>query len=156
MLKKRWFGYISAYFFWAVSLALLTWFLILARNTLPAWVEVAISNNPTLARQLAVILDKVLILVGGIGWLVFLIVIEQYFRKGIARGKLWVRIARVLGILLILIFLVDGSQVLLSQILITMWTNWLILLLELALGVGLIYLSRRSGFKPPNGPTRSS
>ena len=151
MLNQRWFRYLSAYFFWALSLALAAWLLILTRNTVPSWVASAILDNPAHASQLAAIFDKVLILLGCIGWLVLLIVIEQYFRKGVTRGNLWGRIERVIGILLILIFLVDSAQMIRNKFTFTFWASWLILIVELGLGAGLIYLSRNLRSGPSKG-----
>lgn len=149
MLKKRWFGYISAYVFWAISVALALWFLIQVRETLPAWIAGSIMKDPLRARRLATIINQLLVLVGGAGLLVFLLIIEQYFRKGVLKGNLWGRIARVCGILLVLIFLIDGSQLMLNKISLTFWSSWLMVLVELALGVSLLTFSR-------NRLTRSS
>lgn len=143
MLKNRWFGFISAYFFWAISLVLALWLLILVRNTFPSWISNGLFTNPALARQVATIFDRVIVLVGGCGWLAYLIIMEQYFRNGVTLGKLWQRIARVIGILLLLIFLADAGQVIKDQISLNIWFRWLLLVIELGLGLGLIYVSRK-------------
>ncbi len=149
MLKKRWVDYIFAYLFWAISLALAVWFLILARNTFPNWIANSLIPNPVHARPVAVIIDRLIVLGGGFGWLAVLIIVEQYFRKGVAKGILWRRIARVIGILLVLIFLADGSQMIQGLGSLNIWLDWLLLIAELALGVGLLYLSVNRRPSPP-------
>ena len=143
MVKKPWFGYISAYLFWAISLAVALWFLALARNTVPLLIANLLIQDPTHARTLQIIIDRVLILVGGIGWLAFMAIIEQYFRKGVIQECLCGRISRVFGILLVLIFLADSLQMLQTGIQSIFRSSPLVLLAELIFGVGLIYLSDR-------------
>ena len=141
MLKKRWFLYLAAYFFWVVSLILALWLLLVAKNTLPALIAGII--DPRHAEQMNIVIDRAFVLLGGTGWLVLMTVLEQHYRKGAEQGLLWMRVSRVLGVLLALLFLVDGLQAVREGILVIAWTTWAVLLVELGAGAGLLYLSRR-------------
>jgi hypothetical protein len=46
----------------------------------------------------------------GLGWLGFVIVLEEYLRRGIEKGDLWLRAARALNVLLIVLILSYALQ----------------------------------------------
>ncbi|MBN2549681.1 MAG: hypothetical protein JXB15_11015 [Anaerolineales bacterium] len=84
------------------------------------------------------------------GWTVFVSLIllivlmyaESAFRKGTARGNLLQRIAGIYGPIILLIFLVDLVALNIRGWVGT-WVYWLVLVLELGAGVGLLIYGRK-------------
>ena len=140
MLKNRWFLYLAAYFLWAVSLALALWLLLVARNTLPPLLASLI--DPRHAGQMNIFIDRAFVLLGGSAWLVLMTVLEHHYRKGAEGGQLWVRVGRVTGVLLVLLFVFDSIQEIREGIP-PLGLTWIVLLAELVAGAVLLYLSRR-------------
>jgi hypothetical protein len=74
----------------------------------------------------------------GLGWLTFMIVVIEYYHGGLAKGDLLKRFARVTGPVLLCTFVVDLILVWLQGIGKTGWLSWLLLATEL--GIGLVML----------------
>lgn len=144
-MKKKILGmYVLAYLLWVVSLIFALGLLILIRNILPPLISTTLLNNPGHAVILNVFVDRAFILLGGIAWLVWMAVVEQYLRKGVKRGTLWPRAARVIGGLLLALGVAEALQIVFLGS--RAWPGgsaWLLALAELAAGAALTRFSRR-------------
>ena len=90
---------------------------------------------------------KVFFLILGLGWLVFMIIVEAYFRAGARHEDLLKRFARVTGPVLLSIFGVDLILFWLQGVGGGNWFRWFILAAELGLGIALL-VSARPQSKP--------
>jgi len=138
----RLFKYLSAYVMWLVVLGLAFWLILVTRTAyLTIFASFFKLGGWAYARRVD-FADKSLMLIFGLGWLVFMIVTESYFRGGVVRDDLFKRSARVTGPLLLgtfgvdllLLWLQGGGD----------WRRWLILAAELGLGIFLVlYIGAR-------------
>lgn len=146
-MKKKSLGmYVLAYLLWVVSLILALGLLILIRNILPPLISTTLLSNPGHAAILNVFVDRAFILLGGIAWLAWMGIVEQYLRKGVGRGTLWPRAAHIIGLLLLALGVAEALQIVFlgSQA----WPKgyaWLPALAGLAAGVALLRFFRRAG-----------
>ena len=139
--------YAGAYLLWIADLGLTFWLIFISRTVFlgifalfykpGAW---AYSHRVDLA-------DKVFFLILGLGWLVFMIIVEAYFRAGARHEDLLKRFARVTGPVLLSIFGVDLILFWLQGVGGGNWFRWFILAAELGLGIALL-VSARPQSKP--------
>ncbi len=83
-------------------------------------------------------IDRFLVVILGIGWLVFMIVVEEYFRTGVPGGTILKRFAKVTAPLLLILFAIDLLLVFVQGIGKAGWLQWLALLVELGAGIVLL------------------
>jgi hypothetical protein len=83
-----------------------------------------------------------------------MIVVEEYFRRGVTKGDLSRRIGRVYVPIMALIFLADLTLAFLVGFPALPAVRWLLLALELASIFGLVVLARRSVDQRKPGSTR--
>jgi hypothetical protein len=86
--------------------------------------------------------DKVFSIILGLGWLVFMIAVEAYFRAGVSRGDLLKRFARVTGPVFLGIFGVDLILFWLQGVGRGDLLRWFLLAAELGIGIALLVLVR--------------
>jgi len=128
---------ILAYGMWIVDMALAFWLAFLSRNVLLEILALFYQKESWSYPRWVVVIDRFYTLVIGLGWLVFMIVVEQYIMTGIKKGNLLLRIARVTGPVLLAIFVVDLVEIWLQGIGSGSWLRWLILAAELTVGIGM-------------------
>jgi len=128
---------ILAYGMWIVDLLLAFWLAFLSRNVLLEILALFYQKESWSYPRWVVVIDRFYTLMVGLGWLVFMIIVEQYILTGIKKGNLLKRIARVTGLVLLAIFAVDLIQVWLQGIGSNSWLRWLILAAELIIGTGM-------------------
>ena len=128
---------ILAYGMWIVDMALAFWLAFLSRNVLLEILALFYQKESWSYPRWVVVIDRFYTLVIGLGWLVFMIVVEQYIMTGIKKGNLLLRIARVTGPVLLAIFVVDLVGIWLQGIGSGSWLRWLILAAELTVGIGM-------------------
>jgi hypothetical protein len=134
--------YAGAYILWIADLGLTFWLIFISRTVYlgifglfyrpGAW---AYSHRVDLA-------DKVFLLILGLGWLVFMIIVEADFRAGARREDLLKRFARVTGPVLLSIFGVDLILFWLQGVAGGNWLRWSILAAELGFGIALLVSAR--------------
>ena len=88
--------------------------------------------------------DKVFSILLGLAWLVFMIIVEAYFRAGASRDDLLKRFARVTGPVLLGIFGVDLILFWLQGVGGGGWLRWSMLAAELGIGIILLMFARVS------------
>jgi len=126
-----------AYGMWIVDMLLAFWLAFLSRNVLLEILALFYQKESWSYPRWANVIEKFYTLLVGLGWLVFMIVVEQYILAGIKKGNLLKRIARVTGLVLLAIFVVDLISFWLQGIGSAIWLRWLILAAELIIGTGL-------------------
>ena len=134
----RVFRYLIAYLLWIVDLGLGIWLMVLGRNALLG--ILALSYKPgalTYAHRVDFI-DKMYVVFIGLAWLTLMIVLEHSFRTSALTEKLPQRFARVTGILLLSLFVVDLILFWIQGGQSGSWVRWLILAAELGIGIVLI------------------
>lgn len=134
------FKYLSAYVMWLVDLGLAFWLVIVTRTVYLSFFALSYKPGAYIYAQRVDFVDKVLVLILGIGWLIFMIISESYFRKSAVRDDLFQRFATVSGPVLLSVFSVD-------LLLISVqgggdWRHWLILAAEVSLGIILVIFAR--------------
>ncbi len=150
MLKvKTWTTYIASYVMWIVSFLLWLWLMFIGRNLLTGLLAATVSPGATQQARMVQLLDRVYMLVMGLIWLVLMLVVENYFRRGAQKGDLWRRIGRVIGPQVLLIFAVDLGLILFTGAAYQPATRWLLLALEIVLGVGFILLGMKGPLSTP-------
>jgi len=143
MEKRRWVDFIPAYLGWVVVMALGVWFMLISRNSfLGVLSAVYIRDSIQRAWQVR-FLDKVYFVAVGLVWTVVTVITEAHFRKGAGRPDLGQRMAKVVGIELLLIFGADVILLILQSFNANVWQRWLILISELALGIAATRFARR-------------
>ena len=132
--------YLNAYGAWLVNLGLAAWLFFLTRTVYLDIFSFFYKPGGWAYAHRVEFIDKILVLILGLGWLVFMIMTESYYRSGALEVDLFKRFARVTGPLLIVIFGMD---------LILIWLegasngfHWLILAAELGIGIAFILLTR--------------
>jgi hypothetical protein len=135
---KKAINYVLAYIFWAFdfSLALLLFF----RFRTLILDLLLVFGDPTnwAYTQRINAIDRFLVVVLGIGWLIFMIVVEEYFRTGVPEELLLKRFARVTAPVLLILFVNDLLLVILQGVNKAGWLQWLALVVELGAGIGLL------------------
>ena len=133
--------YVIAYVGWVANMGLGLWFAYLCKTTLLGIFASFYTGNVAYANTVNFI-DKVFTILLGLGWLVFMIMTEQYFRKGIENESETKRLANVTGPLLVCIFVVDLILAWIQGPGGENWLRWLILAAELGAGIALIVTSK--------------
>jgi hypothetical protein len=137
---KKILGHITAYLLWILAVALGAWFMLISRSALLG--ALALYAGDSVGRSWQVrFLDKASAIVIGLLWLVAIIIIEEYFRRGVQQQALLERFIKVAGIEFLTIFVAD-ALLLWVQMGSESWLRWLTLGGELVLGIVLIWLAR--------------
>jgi hypothetical protein len=135
---------ILAYVFWIADLLLAFWLAFLSRNVLLEILAHFYQKGSWSYPRWVVVIDRFYTLIIGLSWLVFMIIVEQYILAGPKKGDLLKRFARITGPMLLAIFAVDLIQVWLLGISSNGWLRWLILGVELTIGLGMyVYYKSR-------------
>ena len=138
--------YLLAYVLWIIDLALGLWLLLISRTVFLDILALSFKEGSWVYSRRVDFADKVFLLVLGLGWLIFMIIIEHSYRASALTGELPQRFAWVTGFLLLCIFVIDmlmfwvqgaGNN----------WLRWLILAAELGIGIALL-VSVRPRSKP--------
>jgi len=140
---QQWSGYLLAYTMWIVSFLLWLGFMLLGRDALLGMLGIYFIGESFQRRLQAQFADRVFVFGTGLIWVILMIVVENYFRTGVKKGDLSRRLGRVLGPQVLLIFLADAVKAIWVDPIPLPWIRWVLLAIELTVGVGAIYLSSR-------------
>jgi hypothetical protein len=142
--------YASSYLMWIINLAIAFWFMLIARSDLTNFLSLfAKSGDLTYGHQVDFI-DKAFSITMGIAWLALMIIVEEYYRKGVEKGDLRKRFARITGPLVIAVFVADLIALWLGGITSGNFIRWLILAAELGIGIALIIEGRQKLISNPS------
>jgi hypothetical protein len=145
MQKRRWMGYPLVYAMWLAILLLGVWFLLTSRDALLGLVDMLDVNETTSHAWRLISMERFYLVGAGMVWLVVMVFSEAYLRRGVARGRLVSRFARIFGVVVLLTFVADVTLFALQGFQ-GGWLRWLIPAAELALGVVCV----REGRKAPS------
>jgi hypothetical protein len=135
--------YAIAYGMWIIDLGLAFWFAYMSRTVLLGLFALFSKQGEWGYAKAVNLTERVSTVVLGLGWLVFSILIEDYFRKGASEGNLLKRIARVTGPVLLGIFVVDLILFWIQGISSDNWFRWLILAGEFGIGIALLVSGKK-------------
>ncbi len=144
-MVKRWLSYILAYVMWTLNLAIGIWFILISREFLLDFLGITYAGQNIGRGWQVGFLDKVYLIVLGLAWLIFMIVMEDDFKKSVKKGILMKRFTRIAGPEFLLVFLADLGLLILQGPYSTIWLRWLLLLVESGLGAVCIWYTRSQG-----------
>ena len=139
--------YAGAYLLWIADLGLTFWLIFIIRTVYLGIFVLFYKPGAWAYSHRADFADKVFLLSLGIGWLVFMIIVEAYFRAGARGDDLLKRFAKVTGPVLLSIFGVDLILFWLHGVGGGNWLRWFFLAAELGFGIAL-FVSARPQSKP--------
>jgi hypothetical protein len=142
--KSTWPAQILALGMWAVVAALGLWILVVSHSAFLGVIASRVDQESTSGFWQFTALERFFVVGAGLAWLVVVILTESYFRRGAQSGRMLSRFARVLGALLLLLFVVDAILLSVQGWGAGTWFRLLILVAELALGVVLVLVGRSS------------
>jgi len=147
---KQWLNYILAYLMWTLNLLIGVWFILISREFLLIFVGVNyVGDNLARGWQIG-FLDKVYMIALGLAWLIFMIVIEDDFKKSAKKGILIRRFTRIAGPEFLLVFLADLALLLTEGPNAVVWLRWLLLLVELGLAAVCVWYTRSQQKSKPD------
>ena len=127
-----------AYGLWILNLVLTVWIFLNTRQVVNGILALFYEPGDLQYGHAVNLADKIISITLGLGWLAFSIVTEDYFRKGIDTTDLWKRGAKVTGLVLLCLFIVDLALFWLQGAPSTQWVRWLVLAAELGFGLILV------------------
>jgi hypothetical protein len=137
---KKLLSYALAYVMWLASFLLWVLFLFRSREAISGLLIRFYLNGAFQRQKVFQSFNQFYFYLGGLVWLVLMIVVEQYFRDGVKKGSLIRRISKIIGPELLLLFVAD----LLRKVSATFTVlDWVILAAELIIGAGLVWISIR-------------
>ena len=134
--------YVGAYCMWIADLGLTLWLIFISRTVFLGIFGLFYKPGNLVYVHRVDFADKIFWLILGLGWLVFMIVVEAYFRTGALHDDLLKRFAKVTGPVLLSIFCVDLTLFWLQGMGGNNGLRWLILATELGLGIALLVFVR--------------
>ncbi len=139
---KQWLSYILAYLMWTLNLLIGVWFILISRQFLLFFLGVNyVGDNMARGWQIG-FLDKVYLIVLGLTWLIFMILMEDDFKKSVKKKILMRRFTRIAGPEFLLVFLADLGLLILQGPNAAVWLRWLLLLIELGLAAVCVWYTR--------------
>ena len=130
--------YASAYVMWLLDLALTLWLIYISRTVFLGIAALFYKEGAWAYSHRVDFADRVFLIILGLGWLVFMIISEAYFRAGARGNDLPKRFAQITGPVLLGIFCVDLILFWLQGVQGGDWRRWLILAAELGIGIVLL------------------
>jgi hypothetical protein len=134
--------YVSAYLMWIVDLGLAFWLFMISRTVFLGIFALSYKGGQLVYAQRVDFADKVFSILLGLAWLIFMIVVEAYFRAGASGDDLLKRFAKVTGPVLLGNFGVDLILFWLQNVGGSGWLRSSVLAAELGIGIVLLMLAR--------------
>ncbi|MBN2005158.1 MAG: hypothetical protein JXA21_17495 [Anaerolineae bacterium] len=143
MAKTTWPQKVGVYFLWILVCALGAWVFVMVRHALSNGMDVFYIRKIITHSWRAGAWDRLYIVVAGLGYLVYIFVVQWYLDDGLATHTLLRRAARVAGIELLIIFFSDLFTQLIRQAFFNQ-IGPILLVAELLVGGGLLFYSLRT------------
>lgn len=136
--------YLLVYIMWFIAIGVGLWFFYISRNSfLGVMSNLFVRGN--LARSMEVrFFEKVFVMIIGLVYAISMLGVFEFFRFGAEKPDFIDRIALVIGIELVLVFLADITWLWAQNFKSNFPFRWPILIGELLLGIGLLIFSIRS------------
>jgi hypothetical protein len=139
---KQWLSYILVYLLWTLNLVIGVWFILISREFMLIFLGVNyVGTNIARGAQVG-FLDKVYLIALGLAWLIFMIVMEEDFKKSVKKRNLIRRFTRIAGPEFLLVFLADLGLLIMQGLNAAIWLRWLVLLVELGLAAVCVWYTR--------------
>jgi hypothetical protein len=141
MREQKLLKYLLVYAMWAAILGLGLWFLLVSRDALLGLLASLMEGRSTSDTWRLISAERFYMVGAGLIWLALMVISESYLRRGVRRGLLWERFARIFGVELLMLFVADAVLFVLQGA----WGSllrWLILAVELGLGIGCVRYAR--------------
>ncbi len=138
---KRYAHYAVAYLAWIGSFLLWFWFVVIGRDALGGVLSAYYIQNKLSRRYIAQFSDRVFLIVSAVIWVILVVVVEEYLRRGIKKGDLFRRLGRVFTPILLCIFVADVTNAYLLGFQYLPAIRWLLLALELGSIIGFSWLA---------------
>jgi hypothetical protein len=139
---KKVLNNVIAYGMWIIDMALAFWLCYISRSAYLGIFALSSENRGWSYGKLMGFLDKAFLIVLGLGWLAYMIIVEQYFSPGIQKGDLLKRFCKITGPVLLCLFVVDLILFWLAGIDSGNWLRWLTLAGELGIGLAMLISSK--------------
>jgi hypothetical protein len=135
--------YAVAYAMWFANLGLSIWLFYISRTVLLTVFALFYQAGDWQYTKTVNLIDRVVTVVLGLGWLIFAIITEDLYRTGVKKENLLQRFAKATGPLLLCIFTVDLIFFWVQGIGTSNWLRWLILAAELGSGIALVVYRKK-------------
>jgi hypothetical protein len=136
--------FLAAYLAWILFILLFLVIILLGRDTLLAFLRNYWAAH-SFSRKYAIdFIDRIFVLVIGIAWLILMLIIESYFRNGVKKNILPHRLSLVFGTTISAIFVIHFLRTLMIGFTTQTLNTWSLLLLELVVSMGLLFISRKT------------
>lgn len=106
-MKKSWIQYLFVYGMWSVFIILGILFLVISRNSLTGLLTLYTDSDNFQWSMMLKFIDRSYFLVAGVALFVMVIIIEEYYKRGVKAGVFWQRVFRSFGIEILLLFIVS-------------------------------------------------
>ena len=136
--------YLLAYILWIVDLGIGLWLFLISRTVFLDVLALSYKEGSWVYSRRVDLADKAFVLILGLAWLIFMIFVEHYYRTSVFTGELPRRFAKVTGLLLLSVFVVDLILFWVQGAGNGSWLRWLILAAELGLGTALMVTVRQT------------
>jgi len=113
--KANWKKYILAFTVWLIVSALSFWILVVFRQALLSLLSTFYVGDSAPRSWRAGLVDRVYILVAGLIYLIFILLMQEYLRVGVTKDDVLRRFARVVGIELLVLLPIDLTTSLLQR-----------------------------------------
>lgn len=134
--------YAVAYTTWVTSFLLWVWFMFLARNAITSLLALYYYQEKWQRGKEIQAISQGWLFLSGLVWLILMIFVENYMRVGVKKHDFDRRIGKVLGPEIVLIFIADLALAFAVGLDKLPMLRWLVLLVELGVAVGLLWLGR--------------
>lgn len=115
MRKANWKKYILALIAWLIVSALAFWILVVFRQALLSLLSTFYVRDSAPRAWRAGLVDRVYVLVAGLLYLIFILAMQEYIRMGITNNDVLRRLARLVGIELLVLLPIDVTTSLLQR-----------------------------------------
>lgn len=135
--------YALAYTTWIISFLLWVWFMFLGRDAITTLLALYYYQGKFQRGKEIQFISQGWLFLTGLIWLVLMVFVENYMRVGAGKKDFDRRIGKVLAPEVVLIFIADLALASAAGLGGLPVLRWLILLVELAAGIALIWLARK-------------
>ena len=151
MFKKKWLLDLIVYLVWFLIVGLLFWTVLQLHTAIEIGLSAFFVQNKPVNVRVADVIDKYSLAAMVCAWIVIIVLIEAYLRNGLRSKSVFKRFARIFGLGLLLLFLVDLFNLLMLEMATAGWVRWLVMVVELLIGAIFTYYGfiRLGGNKEP-------
>jgi hypothetical protein len=136
-------SYAFAYTMWILSFLSWLLFMILGRTSIQTVLAIMYDQTVLKNRLNAGLIDRVFMLATGTIWVILMVVVEEYLRRGVKKGDLYRRTARVFAPIILMIFVADFTMAYAIGFEYSSPGRLVLLVVELLSAIGLFWFGRK-------------